>query len=659
MFKVPFLFIFIALMGFKAHAVELKLTHDQFVHLTDSQKNEWIIKTMELMVELESRYQHEIKTSGWSQERFDRYTQIMKKFQSLLMDSAYAAPVVSWETHGRNFSSLLKNANGGRNCIYAGWVSRVVNQGGKEYCVHPNTYPNSPEGKAYAKGSACEGKNKITCNPAVFGYKSEGSGSLFCVNAGLNEAHNSSYSCMKEALADAAAQGADSKEVRLRNLRNRLSQNPEIFQDVQKFIFQTCVCEATPMNLNTRYHEYMRPHRTCYGMMEMLSATACEEPKIDFDTSFFVKLRDFTNGKIIRSSSGTEVDATYTNYLNDIRKNAGDEYARLCPQDGITVKTPAVEVKPESGTTTPPVLGSVPDAQVQTNVPTLETVNVKPDEEVPTYQCRKAVCRPGTPTPKPETTEPKAAAAPSEGDRAPGSQGPRPEVKPEAAKPAETFTCKFEVVEKLEGVEDKLVTLKSEPVEVPKSREDKTLMINAVLESKTEQLSCDLTFEGPEVAEEKSGTKPTVTVTLKEKTNAFQVVKAELKDDEGYTLKWFRKGYPDSDKEEPKKDAPKSGPTFAGSQEDEAPEEKEVPSTEEIKNEVDDSENTLEIDEPLKAKTYETCAILIAPGRESSDESCVTIPLLKNRKQIVAPANPQQPQMPPRGTTNTSALGIR
>lgn len=649
MLKVPFLIIFVALMGLSAHASQLKLTHDQFVHLTDAQKDEWIIKTMELMVDLENRYQREVKTSGFNQERFERYTKFMKQFQSLLMGSAYAAPVVSWETHGRNFSSLLKNSNGGANCIYAGWVSKVMKQNGKEYCVHPNFLgnANSPQTKAYARGASCEGRNKITCNPAIFGYKSEGAGSLFCVNAGLNEAHNSSYSCMKEALADAEAQGADSKEVRLRNLRNRLAQNPAIFQDVQKFVFQTCVCEATPLNLNKSYHDYMRPHRTCYGIMEMLSATVCEEPKIDFDTTFFEKLREFTNGKIIRGTSGSEVDATYTSYLNNVRSSAGEEYARLCPQDTIATKPPVINVGSQGGNpqvNTGTQVAQVPEVKTATTTPVtdLEGVKVTPDMAV-TYKCVKAVCKPAAPV---------AAPAPTGEEAKPATA-----VKPEdAPKPAPSFSCEYEIVSAIDG-EEEPATPTSKPTELPKSKDDKELAIKAIFGPKTEDLTCPLSFEGAEEVAAKETVKPVIKLVLKQTTDTRQFVAAETTNGDEYHIKWFRKNYPEEVKPAAKEE-PKEELKFAGSSTEETPVAETAPGPE-IKGHIADSDDYEEIQEPRKKEKYETCAILTAPGKESSEESCVTIPELKKSRPIVAPGGQQGQGAPPRGATNTSALGIR
>lgn len=646
MFKTSILILLTMILSASVYARSLKLTHAEFVHLTDSQKNEWVIKTMELMVELESRYEREVKTSGLSPERFKRYTQMLQKIQNLLLEPAYADTTRSWEIYGRSFASLLKDSNGSK-CIYAGWVSRVLKSSGKEYCVHPHYLGTSAsESRAYAKGTSCEGRNKITCNPAVFGFKSEGEQSLFCVNAGVNEAHNSSYNCMKEALAEAENSGRDSREVRLRNLRNRLSQHPAVFEEVQKFIFQTCLCESTPGKINQRYHEYMRPHRTCYGLMEMLGATACEEPKIDFDTTFFTKLREFTNGKIITSNSPNEVDSIYTNYLNEIRGSSKEEYARLCPNDGIQIGADKPETTPET---------RVP-GQTVADVPTLPEVKVTPGTAV--YSCKQALCKAAGATPQATPAEETPSAAPPTEEETPATE----ETPTTETPTTTTYTCDFEFLSTVDGVES-AVTPTSKPTEVPKSSTDTTLAVKATFGDKTEDLSCSVSFGDaiPEVADEATeGLRPTIKLSLKTKTVATQKVVAEVENREGYTVKWHRKGYPDDkDKKPEAKPKPKAG--MAG---DSGSEEAEDEPAEETQREeeptIAGSDDKLEIEEPLKAKTYETCAKLVAEGKPSSDESCVTIPKVSTpaAKPQQMGGQPQQ-QMMPRGGSNTSALGIR
>jgi hypothetical protein len=342
-----FLILLLFITVHEASARSYTLSHEDFVHLSDLEKDQLIIKTMELAVDIESRYEKEVAVYGFNQNRYEDYIKAISKISKLLVDDANADAAADWSTMGKDFIQLLKRPES--RCLFAGWVAAPVKTApGKAVCNHPGKKGlATPESKAYPepKNNDCKkgDTSKIQCSPVLFGYKKESDQSLFCVDA-TNGAHNSSYNCMQEALAEGSAQKGDSKEDRLKNLRNRLSQNPEIFKGVQEFTYKTCVCDETDKNINFNkdYHNYMRPHRTCYGLMEMMGETIiCEDPKLPMDVTIFKSLRDYAKNKIVK---GSDADAFYTNFLKtEVMKSAPEEYKRLC-SDGNNKKIQTVEV---------------------------------------------------------------------------------------------------------------------------------------------------------------------------------------------------------------------------------------------------------------------------------------------------------------------------
>lgn len=353
------------------------MTYADFVHLSDAQKDEYIIKLMELTVELESRYKKETAKYGYSQERFERYTKILRTLKSIFwIDSAYALNTshpgknadMSWTKLAQNFNTLMnyqRSTAQGKlddNCIFAGWVSRVVyikDAAGvpKPTCAHPDFIDGigpdrhktkmAPESKGYpypdkAKGSSCSKDDKmmIQCNPVIFGYKSVSSKSLFCVEA-RDGAKNSSFNCMQLALKETGEAGIDSKQVRLKDLRDRLADpaNKDVFKQVWEFTYKTCVCPtvvATTQNtkmFSQDYQNHIRPHRTCYGLMDMMGATALEctdveaKPFPSSDTKIFADLRERIKRESVTES---QADTEYANYLKDMLDKNNPDYLRLC-----------------------------------------------------------------------------------------------------------------------------------------------------------------------------------------------------------------------------------------------------------------------------------------------------------------------------------------
>lgn len=677
--KIHFLVLTIILVCFRAEARSPSMSHDRFVYLTDSEQEQMIIKTMEFVVELEDRYQYEVTTYGYDEKRFRHFTTIMKKVMSFLIEEAHAestmmkarfpgveaalqgktktqvssAPLVlkmppkpglpipkmlakpqkSWEQLADDFHAQINSKSSGKiagKCIYAGWISEM--QGNPALCVHPNFInPKSPgtipESMTYAVQEGCTGKNQITCNPVVFGYKSESDKSLFCVPAGVPESHNSALNCMKAALSDAQDLKTDSKEKRLQHLRERLVAKPAAFANVQKFIYQYCVCETSPNGTNKSYHDRIRPHRTCFGMIEMVAETSiCEEPKIDIDTTIFKKLRDAaTSGQISKNSSSGSIDAFYKNFLGSVKKSNPTEYNALCPNDNMPeiAKPKEEEVKP---------------------------VVVKEEPKTKKYTCQQATCavKATAATPKEED---KSSTPPKEGD------------KPEAAAAEATsnISCMFKFVDEAGQQVDPDAMLET----APKSRDEKEIKVSASFEGKPQDFTCAIAYE--DVKPDEPAKTPGIKLELKDKTDTTQKLLATATDREGLKIIWIRKGYKSVKKEGPKKEESKI--KVAGDEEEAKPEDKKP---EDKKPEDDGLEALTENDDqttitaPRIVTDYTVCAQLVGEDKKSVAEDCKTVPKASDKKTSpsgLPPVNrgmasPQQ-QMPGRMGNDTSAMGIR
>lgn len=299
------------------------LSHNRYQNLSLTQRKELAVKTMELMVELEAKYAHEVRKQGFNLNRYKEYMTVLNQFEGLLFSSAHAAPgKKTWNDFGSDFSRLISTPDPNR-CLYAGWVSKMDGR----YCRHPAFLPKgSSEFKAYQTENKCSGLNQITCNPAIFGYKQQSSQSLFCVPAGLDTAHNSALQCMKEALKETQP-GGDSKADRLKFLVENLKKNPQIVESVHKFVYKTCVCPTTD-KVNKNYHDYMRPHRTCYGLMNMMRESFCEDDAI-IDLTLFRKLQ---NAAIPANAPNADYDGFYKSFLTEVESNS-TEYKALCGED--------------------------------------------------------------------------------------------------------------------------------------------------------------------------------------------------------------------------------------------------------------------------------------------------------------------------------------
>lgn len=308
--------------------------HQEFVHYSHAQKEEFIVKVMELMVELENKYEKA------PFEDKPHYSHLLQQLKEIIISSAYAAEIDP-TVFAHDLTSLLDpNSTADDRCIYAGWVSRTRPDmsvtGTRQVCQHPRSLNrNTPEAKAYTKSSSCgkQSNNKIACNPAIFGFKNQAQGSQFCVPAGLHNSENSSYACMEHALGIKKEAGADPAEKRMEYLKKQFEGKPELVNNLFGFIYKTCLCDNQEKEIiNQSYLNNVRPHRTCLGLVNSIAETnhcvtfdALKSTEMDI----FKDIRGFTNN-IAGKKKGREVDSDYRALLGTLKTRFGSDYARIC-----------------------------------------------------------------------------------------------------------------------------------------------------------------------------------------------------------------------------------------------------------------------------------------------------------------------------------------
>lgn len=407
--KVSLLFLFILIGGGKATATDNILDPSNYYDLTPDQQKQYVIKVMELVVELESRYQHEVVKQGFDWNRYRKYTLMIEKLNEFLIHSAQAKTVTTtsskkptpppaaksktvtktppkpkplteaektFDKLGDLFSSLMNTDTKDNKCLYAGWVSEINSQTGK--CTHPSNL-GGKVADAYKKGSCS--KTQIACNPLVFGYKNLDQQTLFCVEAGLSNSANSSHECMNQALADPTPEGADSKERRLEYLSVRIQ--PYI-ESIQKLVFKTCICEpkGSKGSMNIQYRDRIRTHRTCHALVNTVRESCSVKPI--FDEKFASDLKTISDQ--IKGLSNESVDDEYTKFLSGYDKNNRD-YKMIC----LGAKAPTCTAKcgqktdvaePKAGETVYTCHYEMKDGEEVLNIPSSDQINVKKDQKL-------------------------------------------------------------------------------------------------------------------------------------------------------------------------------------------------------------------------------------------------------------------------------------
>jgi len=355
------------------------LTYEDFVHLSEKEKDRFVLKTMELMVRLENNHRNDPRTLEMTQDDEKKFTLFINQLKKqLFIPDAYAYPgnaradaewkkavEAEWKKAANDFKDLITKDSNEKKCVFAGWISKSIGTGNNTICAHPgfilgdkSKKNQTPEGRAYiapSPGSSCDqaGQKMIQCNPVIFGYKSIKNKTPFCVSA-ENMARNSSFDCMQAARDLDANNKGDSKADRLNFLKDMLTENKNVFKDVYEFNYKMCVCEKKPIpdNFSKDYLNLIQLHQTCYGIMKMIGevANSCNvaSPAVlpeGMNLSIFENLKNH-----ISRVSQDEKDPIknrygfwYSDYIQKLRRSPTPEYARLC---GGTAVTPKPDPKP-------------------------------------------------------------------------------------------------------------------------------------------------------------------------------------------------------------------------------------------------------------------------------------------------------------------------
>lgn len=340
------IFLFAILVVFQGLASAASIiSHEKFVHLSYPEQRRIIIATMKLVVELESKYQHEVKTSGYSEERFRKFSSLIRGVVSVLIPEAHAAPDIAF---GTALADLRRLVNDRDRCLYAGWVSDMNPTSRK--CNHPANAWNQQIRSRYRSTAGCgtgrADRSRISCNPAIFGYKDVARGTLFCVDAGegadangVAKSENSSKQCMQKALglSDPPEQDASPTETRLQDIADRLAETPEAANAVFDFLIRACACDArVSPQISTHYSNYMRPHQTCYSILRMLSEVAprCQidgQPLADANQRTFLQS---INGLLSREEvTAANIRSTYQSKIAPLV--SGADIREICGPDGV------------------------------------------------------------------------------------------------------------------------------------------------------------------------------------------------------------------------------------------------------------------------------------------------------------------------------------
>ncbi|GEM_PF-4454357 len=324
----------------KAKASEFEksyITHEQFVMMNDQNQREVVLMIMKYMSSAEGTSKiQEIVKNGTPEEKakWKRYVEI---FSNFMIDSAHADEFTNYNNAytSAKGSSLIEGEN---RCIYAGWISRTTYDSAKKkyFCNHPSNVKDLNSKKkvvnptGYKSLASCptgpNNKQKIICNPVIYGFES-GEKPL-CADASP-VMHNSSLQCMIMSTTGAGA------EERLKKIAKNLANNQALFQEAIELMFFSCACPADMgrNKVNKGYRSYMRPHRTCYGLLNQIrSVLAVNDCKAIEDEPSFSILVDFLN-KIQTSdaelSSNAEAVNKKTGTGKEIAEPFDTEYGKV------------------------------------------------------------------------------------------------------------------------------------------------------------------------------------------------------------------------------------------------------------------------------------------------------------------------------------------
>lgn len=671
------------------------MTRERFVMLSDKDKEKILIKTMEFMVEMEGRYHQHVSQNGYSFERYQKYVEHLRKIQNIFFQEAIAdnTPDTKFETIANDFKAHLAKL-GSSSCIYGGWISKIKKTDlGSSVCPHPLFSGDKDIIAAYkASSSNCVGTQVISCNPMVFGYQATDKQRPFCVKTGLipggNRAHNVSYECMRKALSPEPESGPASKTERLNYLKNQMSQESmdSAFNSVHNYIIRTCACGDPKYDMDEDYRNYIRPHRTCFGMLNTLrsfdakecSALTSSLSSMENSQSFMEEWNGFFNDMNIKELEvpGTraplQFDLDYSKLVMDERVQkycSGEEPAPkevskwICeakcePQEAAegegkswncTVTKAGMSVVGKDGETTATEMKEEEVIKVTDPLQTEITVHTKSGEEKTcpiqiSQEEKKNACSIALTISEDKKTL-SATVTPSLIDD-------------------QLSVEKIDWIPALEASEEEANKAISDSIDIPWDGKEMSVSVKMILSNK-EEITCEASQAADPDADD--GKKYELTTKGETETATHKTIKAivttingeEKKEGlpAGFKIVWTRKGSEGLEltdhTKKPKKEEKESDSKI----QDDTPkpeEPKEEPKPEvKIEGQVHTGES---ITEARSTKSYEACADLYDDkGTKVAGPSCQPIPPIS--APVVTPNGGMPPQMP-RIQRNMSAGGI-
>lgn len=321
------------------------VTYERFLMMNSEDQKQIVLKMMEFMSSAEANSKIQEIVSSGTPEQKEKWKRVISFFSQMIISEAHAAQTDKFSKYNNAVKGAKSNITGSQQCIYAGWISRTVRDPvkGITYCNHPANVKgaNSSSLTKYISSASCptgpKDKQKIVCNPSLYGFKT-GSTPL-CADASP-EMHNSSMQCMELALSGTPKEVDD----RLKDIAENLAKNKELFKDLMSFVFFNCACDASmgTEKANTDYRDYMRPHRTCYGLLNQLKAVLSrnecavveDEPNFKTMVGFLNKLQDeLISSKGFSSSDDCQKKEDAGKPACDEKKDANEKASCLSDLD--------------------------------------------------------------------------------------------------------------------------------------------------------------------------------------------------------------------------------------------------------------------------------------------------------------------------------------
>jgi hypothetical protein len=679
MSKVIILLLVFFFLGFTIPTKAQFLSYEDYVHLSDVKQEEFVIKIMELVTEIETKYIHDTKKYGFNQDRFEKFKNKMEQISILFgLPSAYADDVFDASEWSVIQNHMLKAQSNKNLCFYAGWISEMYrNKEGNLRCMHPARVENFKSGYPRKTGvmaslfQECPHQTQVHCNPLIFGYKETKSRSLFCVNT-ADGAQNSSYQCMKLALS-----GPDKNE-RLDYLRKKLKQQ-KAYEAARGFIYKSCLCSNND-HLDKDFQDSVRPRLTCYSLLEMMrnvSYEGCKAPQT-FQTeslnifesihSHMKKFEDTSDQVLLEREyksfikdklSSTEMEKEVKAVCEGVKESYKCERASCkvkSEDEKKTTSSCSVRIKKIEGKKNKAIeltnlvklpessqkgsfefIGDLSGKKLTVTCPKVQFEEEKnpkltvesPKQEPPAADKQtdpKLILAPTTPPVTKSLTGPVVAPTPTAAPSPAPAPAPAGAPAVEPTPPAPTPGAAVEP------------TPPAPTPGAPTPPVEPTPTAPAPTEAAPAEDSSEPA---------KQDKKPEIEL-IKSDEKATASIKAQLKDAEGWTLSWYVKDTDQKVEKAWEKKEPSSGI------EAELPDDGSIDKTQ-------SPAPVLEFSQPRYSFSYTICGKL-AKDKESPVEDCIEVPQLEQKPAVLGPlfAPPGMTPPPPmRQSSDTSAMGIK